>query len=1470
MRVAALLAVLVLAPAGISDTVPGLFLRLVNEALKGRIDPRAIRFEAPSSVVLEDAVLSDPAGAPVARVKRARATISLSSLLIGEVAITRIDLVEPLLLLELKDGKLNLIEALSPKKPPDKKKPPKAAFRIDAIEAKDGGFRFTDGKNVTVTADDVDGTASLEMDLARELFLLDVKDVRVTSGAVKLPDLDVPIVDVKGKRALVFTDRVELLGVTGRAAGVGVSAQGTVRVKQPGSLALHGSFDAPANAWPDRLARLPFATPRVTGKVSVSGPFEDVVVHVDGRFEGAELYGYQLGAGRGVVDVNKQQVRIREGSEVKVGSGVVRATGALTLEGKQLALDLRALDVPLAEVLRPAKAPERPAGSVEARASISGVADGKGPLVIEASGRVRRALLYSVKPPPDVEVSAKVAVRADVVTLERGTLTAPGVSARVKGDVLVKEERLKLVVGVEATGNALAWVPDVPGEVTVTDTRFDGTITGPYKGVHVVGEASSGGGVAYGVPFADVRGKVDAGAAEVVVDGLGGTVAHGALQQLKPIVVELEGKKRLRGAARVRGARLAELRAPDGEALPLAGLLDVEAWMAGPAVSPTVTFAAAAAGVTVAGERLDQTTARGTVGKERLVVEEVRVRGALIDAHAQQLTMALPSLQLAGTVDVAHVDLAQVAAARDAKLAGSARGSVALRGDARAPTLDGALMVTDLAIGGEALGSGALKVGLAPDGAIPAAGADSPRHLATVVGGLTSSAGGLDVTAAYAIEREVVNAKLVVDNLDLERYTRAFGEQVAPLQGYAAGTVSAWGPLDRLTLRAQLRVPQLAVTPVRPADDTPERARAGTTLPLLRSLGAVLVDARMDEGQLDATVCAFPTGTPERARDEGSPCGAHERVWARLAGDLDVRHGSFDLGIDGYLDEPALEDLVPALGENDLALGLRARASAQLIKAPAAPLDARAAITLLAASVRPPASLRADLVGTSELTWADDRLTIARPLQLRAPSGEVDVVVKGSVGTEDVALDVQGDVALVLAKLFTTEIANAGGTAEASLTVRGRYQDGVVLDGILRPHPGSTLTPRLLGTTLRFQEGQLEVRPVDGERLRLTAAGLRASVGDGEVILVGDTDLRIAREAEQGWFTRWNLAMSATGIDLALEGARIEGAADLVLEGTEEAPLLRGRVEVLDGTYARNFELRNFVLKAPAASRSTPLWEKLEPLGLADLALDVDVDVQSLRARAAFASFKADLETRGKLALRKTLRLPQLDGAIEVSDGTIDVPRTRFEVQELQLQFLTTGDGRINPELHLAARAEIPPGGAGSNDTEIPVELTLDGDLEEGIQLDITATDANREWSRSDLFALIVFGRTLETDVSGLALSTLLRAAGRDVAAPVTDELASMLASTLGMNLELDLGGLRWQLGRRLQVEGSFVLQQQLTTDSSTLASGAASSVSTDAFRVRLLIVDHLPTFLGRNLSLDGRSGSGGSDLRLSLRLFEQ
>jgi len=104
--------------AGLGESVPALFLKLVNDALKGRIDAGTIRYDAPSSVVLQEARLLDPRGGVVARVKRVRATLSLSELLSGEIVVSHVELDDPSLDLVLHDDKLNLLEALTPKKPP--------------------------------------------------------------------------------------------------------------------------------------------------------------------------------------------------------------------------------------------------------------------------------------------------------------------------------------------------------------------------------------------------------------------------------------------------------------------------------------------------------------------------------------------------------------------------------------------------------------------------------------------------------------------------------------------------------------------------------------------------------------------------------------------------------------------------------------------------------------------------------------------------------------------------------------------------------------------------------------------------------------------------------------------------------------------------------------------------------------------------------------------------------------------------------------------------------------------------------------------------------------------------------------------------------------------------------------------------------------------------------------------------------
>src|SRR5262249_18285860 len=145
---------------------------------------------------------------------------------------------------------------------------------------------------------------------------------------------------------------------------------------------------------------------------------------------------------------------------------------------------------------------------------------------------------------------------------------------------------------------------------------------------------------------------------------------------------------------------------------------------------------------------------------------------------------------------------------------------------------------------------------------------------------------------------------------------------------------------------------------------TPAATAAPSTPPesaaQLRSLGAVEIEARMENGSLAAQVCAFPLDEKEAAAaqaDTGSPCDVAEKIWDTVVVEVDPAGGTFDLAIDGEVDEKDLEDFFPALSSRGLDVTAKARASAQIVKAADKPVDVRAQATLLSGSVQPPGAL---------------------------------------------------------------------------------------------------------------------------------------------------------------------------------------------------------------------------------------------------------------------------------------------------------------------------------------------------------------------------------------------------------------------------------------------------------------------------------------------------------------------------------
>jgi hypothetical protein len=1102
-----------------------------------------------------------------------------------------------------------------------------------------------------------------------------------------------------------------------------------------------------------------------------------------------------------------------------------------------------------------------------------------------------------------------VTATGDKVSIARVALKEAGDGTRVSvsGVVDLKAERTALQF--DATiADPTTLITVLPPDVKLKRIEGSGTVVGPFKTTVVEVNARIPEGSAYGTPFATISARVRASAKEVRIDNGTGRVADGVLTQPAPLVMVL-GKSTTTfqgGTFHVEKFDVGRIKTPGGEPLPVTGTGTVEAELRGTTEKPRVGVRLAGARVVVSGENLGDLTAALVVTKDAVAFKSLDTRSPLMRASSTTLRIATDDLRLSGSIAVVDLDLAAVVASSSARLTGKARGSVSLSGVATRPTIQGDLFVRGLSLGGVGFGDGPVVVGVVPDLLGP------KDSLAVTLAATTQwQRGSWQARLSYAIDRDAVAADVVLLDVDLSILEPWMTDVVVPLEGTVNGAITLGGPLARPTGTFKLRIPELTATlteeqvgsttitsssktsTTTTTTSSSSSATAGGIGPgggneeavRLRSLGSVFLGGNLDNGRLTGHLCAFPDAAATVGDELESPCDMPQRVWASTSGTVNLRDVAAHLLIDASIAEPQLQELLPALASRDIAVGARVRVAASVDVPDNGDTVVALSSRVEELNVRVPGAPAIRLVSPVDLDYVGGRAVIGAEAArfVTAREGFDLVIAAGSsVGSEDVDVSVDGAVALAALKLFTDEIANASGTAIAHVKATGRFDDGVLIEGVIEPQPGAQVMPRSLGQPVVFEAARIALGPDrnDPRRLRVVfdapcgddrteLCPLRASIGSGRVQLRGDVLAKTSRGDNETWIDTFNLAASATAVEVRTSLGRVETSFDVSLTGAAPAPVLKGRLDISDGLFRKDFQVRNFILTQAPERPSAPLWQTLTPYGLGELTFDVQATMQNVRTKARINAFSVDASVRGDLRLSRSLKFPGIDGAIEVESGTVDFPRARFDILELQVQFPTAAEGTIKPVLHLAARAELPPGSAG-NTVEVPVDLTIDGGFE-AMQLDLSASDPARLWTRSELFAHILFG-VVPTSESGASLvrtsvDVASRAALRELAAPVNREVESLVESGLGVDVNIDVvSGFQLQLGRRLILEGPGLFSQALATSDSTTSAATTGTSGTDALRVRLLLYDHLP--LGRAWSVEGRFGLV-SDLRFSWRLYE-
>ena len=132
---------------------------------------------------------------------------------------------------------------------------------------------------------------------------------------------------------------------------------------------------------------------------------------------------------------------------------------------------------------------------------------------------------------------------------------------------------------------------------------------------------------------------------------------------------------------------------------------------------------------------------------------------------------------------------------------------------------------------------------------------------------LAGEKGSLFFRAYHSTTTDEVLAQVQLQDLDLQHFGGGWSDSVPTMDGHLQGKVEVGGTLSNPLIQLTAQIPQLGLLLEEPnADDDleAENNRLVSTLSPFHYLGSVKVQGALNDGLIEAQVCAFPNFTPQR------------------------------------------------------------------------------------------------------------------------------------------------------------------------------------------------------------------------------------------------------------------------------------------------------------------------------------------------------------------------------------------------------------------------------------------------------------------------------------------------------------------------------------------------------------------------------------------------------------------------------
>jgi autotransporter translocation and assembly factor TamB len=434
-----------------------------------------------------------------------------------------------------------------------------------------------------------------------------------------------------------------------------------------------------------------------------------------------------------------------------------------------------------------------------------------------------------------------------------------------------------------------------------------------------------------------------------------------------------------------------------------------------------------------------------------------------------------------------------------------------------------------------------------------------------------------------------------------------------------------------------------------------------------------------------------------------------------------------------------------------------------------------------------------------------ERIELAGRLGTASGTGWVD-----DRGTVEGTL--RGQVPLALLATMRPEIREASGRLDVDIRIGGTTAKPTLLGrGTIA---GGLLAVRGTPVVIRDMQGRLALAPG-----RLSVEELRASVGAGTVRATGEIGLDgRALGAYQMTLTGRGLAVTAP------EGLETVWNADVTLVGRGTRGIVRGKAQLVRGSYTRDLSLLPILLKS--GPREQPAeWGQ-------EIALAMELQ---LNDNLAVRSPQAQLRAGGTLLLQGTVARPAILGTIETQEGRITFRRNRFTLENAVVRF--DDPRRLNPYLDVRATTRI---------RTYDVTMWLIGRVD-----DLTVRLASEPpLPQEDLLAMVTLGATR----AELGASGALTFAG-EAAQLLSRDLLGLDPSTPFIDI--------LEFGRSEQGQNQVRVGKRLDDRTTVIYLGSFAEGGQRKVRIEYQLLG--PLLLGGEQVLSGDGGFGG-DVILRLR----